>query len=298
MLSFIIRRLLIAIPLVLLSSVLVFLLVANSGDPLAELKGRNPPVPPQVIEAREHDARPRQAAADPLRDLAGQLRPGGHGQVDPRGRGPAAAVAAAQGDAADGDPGLDPGHHPGHRGRGAVGGEAVHPDRLHLHLPRVPVPVHAGVLVSGAAQGVRRDPAQQAVRGTGGVHGRGRDAQPDRQLRDPDGRLRRPPDPADRRPGPDQLRRLVALPAGHHAGRARLRLHPAGQGQGPVAIAGDDPPRPPQRPDPAGHRGRDRHRGGVRRGDHHRAGVLLAGHGRAARPGGRRPATSTSCWPG
>jgi peptide/nickel transport system permease protein len=53
MLSFIIRRLLIAIPLVLLSSVLVFLLVANSGDPLAELKGRNPPVPEATIEARE-----------------------------------------------------------------------------------------------------------------------------------------------------------------------------------------------------------------------------------------------------
>ncbi|HTE69039.1 MAG TPA: ABC transporter permease, partial [Actinomycetes bacterium] len=55
MLSFIIRRLLIAIPLVLLSSVLVFILVANSGDPLTELRGRNPPVPPQVIEAREHE---------------------------------------------------------------------------------------------------------------------------------------------------------------------------------------------------------------------------------------------------
>jgi peptide/nickel transport system permease protein len=55
MLSFIIRRLLIAIPLVLLSSVLVFILVANSGDPLAELKSRNPPVSPQVIEAREHE---------------------------------------------------------------------------------------------------------------------------------------------------------------------------------------------------------------------------------------------------
>jgi peptide/nickel transport system permease protein len=53
MLSFIIRRLVIAIPLVLLSSVLVFLLVANSGDPLAELKGRNPPVPEATIEARE-----------------------------------------------------------------------------------------------------------------------------------------------------------------------------------------------------------------------------------------------------
>jgi peptide/nickel transport system permease protein len=55
MLSFIIRRLLVAIPLVLLSSVLVFLLVANSGDPLAELKGRNPPVPQQVIENRERE---------------------------------------------------------------------------------------------------------------------------------------------------------------------------------------------------------------------------------------------------
>jgi peptide/nickel transport system permease protein len=55
MLSFIIRRLLISIPLVLLASVLVFLLVANSGDPLAELKSRNPPVPQQVIENREHE---------------------------------------------------------------------------------------------------------------------------------------------------------------------------------------------------------------------------------------------------
>jgi peptide/nickel transport system permease protein len=53
MLSFIVRRLLIAIPVVLAASVLVFLLVANSGDPLADLKGRQPPVPPQVIEARE-----------------------------------------------------------------------------------------------------------------------------------------------------------------------------------------------------------------------------------------------------
>jgi peptide/nickel transport system permease protein len=54
MLSFIVRRLLISIPIVLLASVLVFVLVANSGDPLADLKGRNPPVPAQVIEARKH----------------------------------------------------------------------------------------------------------------------------------------------------------------------------------------------------------------------------------------------------
>jgi peptide/nickel transport system permease protein len=55
MLSFITRRLLITIPLVLLSSVLVFLLVANAGDPLADLRNRNPPVSPQVIAEREHE---------------------------------------------------------------------------------------------------------------------------------------------------------------------------------------------------------------------------------------------------
>jgi peptide/nickel transport system permease protein len=55
MFSFIARRLLITIPLVLLSSVLVFLLVANSGDPLADLRTRNPPVSPQVIAEREHE---------------------------------------------------------------------------------------------------------------------------------------------------------------------------------------------------------------------------------------------------
>jgi peptide/nickel transport system permease protein len=55
MFSFIARRLLITIPLVLLSSVLVFLLVANAGDPLADLRNRNPPVSPQVIQEREHE---------------------------------------------------------------------------------------------------------------------------------------------------------------------------------------------------------------------------------------------------
>jgi Binding-prot-dependent transport system membrane comp, N-term len=52
MLTFIARRLLVSIPVLLLSSVLVFLMVANSGDPLSELKERNPPVPEQVLEAR------------------------------------------------------------------------------------------------------------------------------------------------------------------------------------------------------------------------------------------------------
>lgn len=52
MLVYIVRRLLISVPVLLASSVLVFLMVANSGDPLAELRGRNPPVPEQVIQTR------------------------------------------------------------------------------------------------------------------------------------------------------------------------------------------------------------------------------------------------------
>jgi peptide/nickel transport system permease protein len=54
MISFINRRLLISIPVVILSSVLVFLLVANSGDPLGDLKSRNPPVPRSVLDLRRH----------------------------------------------------------------------------------------------------------------------------------------------------------------------------------------------------------------------------------------------------
>src|ERR671912_164727 len=54
MASFTIRRLLASIPVLLLSSMLVFAMVANSGDPLGELRSRNPPVPAHVIEARRH----------------------------------------------------------------------------------------------------------------------------------------------------------------------------------------------------------------------------------------------------
>jgi peptide/nickel transport system permease protein len=53
MLSFVTRRLLVSVPVLLLSSFLVFLLVAAAGDPLADLRGRNPPVPETVIKARE-----------------------------------------------------------------------------------------------------------------------------------------------------------------------------------------------------------------------------------------------------
>ncbi|WP_157252075.1 ABC transporter permease [Nonomuraea typhae] len=49
MLTFTLRRLLIAFPVIVASTFVVFLLVTMSGDPLANLKGRNPPPSPQVV---------------------------------------------------------------------------------------------------------------------------------------------------------------------------------------------------------------------------------------------------------
>lgn len=53
MLGFVIRRLLISIPVMIAVSFLVFLMVAGSGDPLAELRAR-PNTPAAVIQARRH----------------------------------------------------------------------------------------------------------------------------------------------------------------------------------------------------------------------------------------------------
>src|SRR4051794_6113319 len=53
MLRFVLRRVAVSIPLLLGISVLVFVLVANAGDPVAELYDQ-PDVSPQVITARRH----------------------------------------------------------------------------------------------------------------------------------------------------------------------------------------------------------------------------------------------------
>ncbi|GAA2680780.1 ABC transporter permease [Nonomuraea recticatena] len=53
-LTYTFRRLLISIPVIVASTFVVFLLVTMSGDPLANLKGRNPPPSPQVIAVEEH----------------------------------------------------------------------------------------------------------------------------------------------------------------------------------------------------------------------------------------------------
>ena len=46
------RRLLISGPLLLISSMIVYTLVHFTGDPLRDLEGRNPPVPPEVLQER------------------------------------------------------------------------------------------------------------------------------------------------------------------------------------------------------------------------------------------------------
>ncbi|MFC3983512.1 ABC transporter permease [Streptosporangium jomthongense] len=52
-LGFALRRLLVAVPVLLVSTFLIFLTVAGSGDPLTELRERQPPVPPETIAAEE-----------------------------------------------------------------------------------------------------------------------------------------------------------------------------------------------------------------------------------------------------
>lgn len=52
MLGFIVRRILTSFVVLAVASFLVYMIVISFGDPLAELRNRNPPVPAQVIEAR------------------------------------------------------------------------------------------------------------------------------------------------------------------------------------------------------------------------------------------------------
>lgn len=57
MLAYAIRRLLISIPIILISTFIVFLLVTYSGDPLANLRTKQPIPPPQVFANYRHQFR-------------------------------------------------------------------------------------------------------------------------------------------------------------------------------------------------------------------------------------------------
>ncbi|HEX9993657.1 MAG TPA: ABC transporter permease [Acidimicrobiales bacterium] len=55
MLGFVVRRLLVSLLVMLVASMLVFTMVASLGDPLAELKNRQPPPPASVIQNRREE---------------------------------------------------------------------------------------------------------------------------------------------------------------------------------------------------------------------------------------------------
>lgn len=57
MLAYVTRRLLQAVPIVLVGSFVTFLMVSAAGDPLADLKGKSPPVAPAIIAAERHRLR-------------------------------------------------------------------------------------------------------------------------------------------------------------------------------------------------------------------------------------------------
>jgi peptide/nickel transport system permease protein len=49
MLAYAVRRVLVSVPILVAATFLVFVMVALSGDPLSELRTRNPPPPPHVL---------------------------------------------------------------------------------------------------------------------------------------------------------------------------------------------------------------------------------------------------------
>ncbi|MGH3824405.1 MAG: ABC transporter permease [Pseudonocardiaceae bacterium] len=57
MLAYAVRRVAVSVPILIIATFVVFVMVSCSGDPLSELKTRNPPVPPQTIELEAHRLR-------------------------------------------------------------------------------------------------------------------------------------------------------------------------------------------------------------------------------------------------
>jgi len=51
LLAYLVRRLLVMIPMMLIASFLMFVVISFSGDPLAGLKTMQPPPPPEVLHA-------------------------------------------------------------------------------------------------------------------------------------------------------------------------------------------------------------------------------------------------------
>lgn len=54
MLAYALRRILISVPILIIATFVIFVMVSLSGDPLSELKTRNPPPPPRTLQLEAH----------------------------------------------------------------------------------------------------------------------------------------------------------------------------------------------------------------------------------------------------
>ena len=165
MLAFAIRRVLISIPILIVSTFIVFLIVSLSGDPLVESEDQAARAPEPTIKLAEHRLRLDQ----PLLERYWHWITGVfHGDFGP-------SVAGRT---------LDIGTEIGHRCLvtlrlvsspcwwlrcspivvGVISATKQYSnDRLHVHLHRLPVPGDADVLVRDPAEG-RRDLVERALR--------------------------------------------------------------------------------------------------------------------------------------
>jgi peptide/nickel transport system permease protein len=54
MLAYAVRRILVSVPILVIATFVVFVMVSWAGDPLSQLKTRNPPPPPRTLELEAH----------------------------------------------------------------------------------------------------------------------------------------------------------------------------------------------------------------------------------------------------
>jgi glutathione transport system permease protein len=54
MLAYAVRRVLVSVPILVIATFVVFMMVSCSGDPLSQLKTRNPPPPPRTLDLEAH----------------------------------------------------------------------------------------------------------------------------------------------------------------------------------------------------------------------------------------------------
>jgi peptide/nickel transport system permease protein len=54
MLAYALRRILVSVPILIIATFVIFVMVSLSGDPLSELKTRNPPPPPRTLQLEAH----------------------------------------------------------------------------------------------------------------------------------------------------------------------------------------------------------------------------------------------------